>query len=270
MEFTDIPVLRRESTADYIDFNNNSHLNDTDRLIELLDSLQDDIKKLEKNRDSEEESEINWSFSESDLVVPENIWDPKVEQMFIQDDIELDDLVYSEMSSENVDSTNTECCICYEIIDKKKNNCITECGHSFCLKCLATSMYHNNNACPCCRTALVDEEKEEEGDEDEEDDEDDDYTTVVDESEEGEETFYADCDVEEVTRRLESNGFTTMEIVSMLIGRYSRDEKYTMEYIHEMNKKFDKILDEADRETYEQKMFAAEDMRDPPISILGL
>jgi hypothetical protein len=46
------------------------------------------------------------------------------------------------------------CSICLSDIDKKKNCCVTECGHEFCLKCLATSLQHRQT-CPLCRATLV-------------------------------------------------------------------------------------------------------------------
>lgn len=78
----------------------------------------------------------------------------------------FDDEYESELS---LNSNQTECCICFEFINKDKNNCITECGHSFCLKCLATSMYHDRWCCPYCRTDLVDKRDDEDDDSDSED-----------------------------------------------------------------------------------------------------
>jgi hypothetical protein len=45
------------------------------------------------------------------------------------------------------------CPICLEEIGEK-NNCITECGHKFCLKCLSISL-QGKNTCPMCRAELV-------------------------------------------------------------------------------------------------------------------
>jgi Ring finger domain len=202
------------------------------------------------------------------LVIPDNIWNFDMENCTPMDVAEeervIESIVHEDASDISNDTNNTECCICFEIINKSKNNCTTECGHSFCLKCLATSMYHNNSSCPYCRTPLIDEMEEEEDEEDEdeyyeEDDEDDDEGTEVDDEE-----FQTNCNVEEITRRLQANGLSMTDIVSMFIGRYSRDEKYTEEYIMDMETKFDTIIYEADKETYEQKMFAAEDSRNPP------
>jgi hypothetical protein len=101
---------------------------------------------------------------------------------------------------------NIECCICYDTINTEKNNCVTECGHQFCFKCLATSMVHNGCTCPCCRSPLV-EVSSDDGEEDDEDDED----GEDDEDDENDEVEYHDndeveCDIEELTRRLKANG----------------------------------------------------------------
>lgn len=59
----------------------------------------------------------------------------------------------------NTTINNTkECCICYEMIDANKNNCITPCGHSFCFVCIVKSM-QVRNTCPCCRQPFWDESR---------------------------------------------------------------------------------------------------------------
>ena len=45
------------------------------------------------------------------------------------------------------------CPICLDEIGEK-NNCVTECGHKFCLKCLSIAL-QGNNTCPMCRAELV-------------------------------------------------------------------------------------------------------------------
>jgi len=45
------------------------------------------------------------------------------------------------------------CPICLDEIGEK-NNCVTECGHKFCLKCLSIAL-QGNNTCPMCRDELV-------------------------------------------------------------------------------------------------------------------
>ena len=48
---------------------------------------------------------------------------------------------------------NNECSICMEVIGDK-NKAITECGHTFCLKCLLKSA-EKKNSCPLCREKLI-------------------------------------------------------------------------------------------------------------------
>ena len=144
---------------------------------------------------------------------------------------------------------SNECCICFEEIGSV-NNCTTECGHVFCFKCLATAMYHKNS-CPCCRSKLVDVPDEEESEYEESDDDEDDDD---EEEEEGH--------VEDIVERLEKNGIAMVDVVSMLLNRYSKkDEKYTEEHIMTINLMFDQIASDVDSEAMEQKTFAAEDQR---------
>jgi hypothetical protein len=169
----------------------------------------------------------------------------------------LDKIFSNEINTKNVE----ECCICFDNIDKTKNNCITECGHTFCFKCLATSLVNNNNSCPYCRTKIVDIPNNND-DEDDEDDEDDDYDDDDDDyDDDDDDVDNIKCSVEEITNRLVSNGFTMIDMVSMLIGRFSKEEKYTSEYINKMDDIFNTIIDEADNEANEQKLFSIEDLR---------
>ena len=50
------------------------------------------------------------------------------------------------------------CPICLDKIGEK-NNCITECGHKFCLKCLSIAL-QGKNTCPMCRNKLVEESED--------------------------------------------------------------------------------------------------------------
>ena len=45
------------------------------------------------------------------------------------------------------------CPICLDDIGEK-NNCVTECGHKFCLKCLSIAL-QGKNTCPMCRAELL-------------------------------------------------------------------------------------------------------------------
>lgn len=151
-------------------------------------------------------------------------------------------------------SENTQCCICFENINKNKNNCVTECGHIFCLKCLMTSFAHDNTSCPCCRQELIDPP------EDKNDDDDEEYITDEDEDEdEDDEDDEPECPVEEIAERLIANGYTLQSVLSLLLGRYPKGESDLA--IFELNKKFDIILDEADNEALEQNAMGMEDIR---------
>jgi len=144
-----------------------------------------------------------------------------------------------------------ECCICYEEIGQT-NNCVTGCGHSFCFKCLALAMARKNS-CPCCRAKLIDIP-------DEDDDEvDEDYEESVDEEEDD---IDDEGHVEDIVDRLEKEGMTMIDVVSMLLNRYSkRDAKYTDEHIGHINRRFDQLAAEVDMEFIEQQQFEAEDTR---------
>lgn len=156
-------------------------------------------------------------------------------------------------------SEQDECCICYENIGKK-NNCVTECGHKFCFKCLAMAMTRSN-ACPCCRQPLVDE-PEVADDEDEseyDDDEDDDDASDISDDE------YEDTHVsiEIIAERLEKNGFTMLDMVAMFMGANvgNLSEKYSPSNMDELYAKCDLIIDDARKEAGESELFAQEDYR---------
>ena len=152
------------------------------------------------------------------------------------------------LSSENVEE-KVECCICYDPISTEKNNCVTECGHQFCFKCLATSMMTNGCRCPCCRSPLV-ELSEESDDDDDVTEEDDDSIVSMDEDE-------MECDIVELTRRLESKGFTMQDVLSMLLGRYVKGT--TNNVIFDLNHNFETIVEEADDEAIEREAMGLED-----------
>jgi len=148
-----------------------------------------------------------------------------------------------------------ECCICYDEIDAKKNNCVTECGHKFCFKCLATAM-QRSSACPCCRSPLVESTEFDDEDEDDESDNESDNETELEQQYEDND---AECEIEELSARLESNGFKMQDILSMLLGRYAKGS--TDMAIYEVNKLFDAMVDEADNEIVENIEMGKEDVR---------
>lgn len=89
----------------------------------------------------------------------------------------IDKVEYNELWEGDDYNNSILCAICLEII-KEKNNCITSCGHNFCLSCILISTEYNNT-CPCCRERLYSkynflENEETNNSEDMEDDEEDD------------------------------------------------------------------------------------------------
>lgn len=193
----------------------------------------------------------------------------------IEKDLEklFDDAENDTTSNVSIDSNQTECCICFELINKNKNNCITECGHMFCLKCLANSMSYGNWNCPYCRTAVIEPPEDEEDDDDDYEEDDDEELEEGEVREEGElyegededdddDSDRAECSVEEVTRRLKENGISMEDLVCMLYGRLKKDD--TEENFNEIEKKIFTIVDDADKEAYDQIGMAQEDARDPP------
>lgn len=176
----------------------------------------------------------------------------------------------------SLNSTQTECCICFELINKNKNNCTTECGHTFCLKCLASAMYHDTWSCPYCRTSLIElpEAEEEEEEEDEEDDEFEDGEEEDGDDEDDDEYDEYDnnvskSSVEEITRRLQEKGLTMEDLVSLYIYRPKGDDNEMEEgddkdkNLQELSKTLVDIVYEADKEKYERDLFALEDPQVP-------
>jgi hypothetical protein len=199
-----------------------------------------------------------WCVSEEDIE------DFDFDQ-FLQDEIKNSPTPDSEsnetVSSNSLDQPEQECCICYETINKNKNNCVTECGHVFCLKCLVTSFAHGNNACPCCRAEMIDMPDDGDVNVIEDDDDDDEYSesNESDNNDSDDDDDKDECGIEELVSRMEANSIGVKEILSMFLGRYTKDS--TLLSINDLNRKFDDILDAADEETKEQNLFALEDVR---------
>lgn len=195
----------------------------------------------------------------------------------------------SELSSPPVSVSESgvldiECCICYEMIGEK-NNCITECGHKFCFKCLAMAMTRSN-ACPCCRRPLTDEPAKNELEDDEGDAEDDeDYqenadNIVYDDDDDDDLSEYVDgphsrwpdvsltVPAEIIAERLERNGFTMLDLISLYTHHFSKtNPAYTDLHIQHLYKKCDDIVGDADNENKENAQFALEDHRVQVISL---
>jgi len=142
-----------------------------------------------------------------------------------------------------------ECCICFEQIGSK-NNCTTPCGHQFCFTCMSKCLAQNNT-CPCCRSVLMEEKEDDENDSDFEDESDTESNYSFDEEE----------NLDNITERFLALGYTTNDLVSMLIGRVKEKRNYTRDCVEKMFSEFNAIIKENDTEREERELFAAEDVR---------
>jgi hypothetical protein len=99
-------------------------------------------------------------------------------------------------------------------------------------------------------------------DEIEGDDEEDEDFVPMENDDESDNDDDNEAHVEDVAERLEKQGITFIDVVSMLLNRYSKnDEKYTDAFINQLNEKFDVITAEVDLEYIERQRFAAEDRK---------
>jgi len=191
-----------------------------------------------------------------DLCMPVNL-----EPVF--DKIAEESITSNATSSETssfVTSTETDCCICFETIGEK-NNCITECGHKFCFKCLATAMTRSNT-CPCCRKPLIETNYEESDYESEEND----YNDDDDGEDNSEQHIEPNKDykgnIEEIAERLEKSGITMLDMASLLFNKFSKiNEKYSNEYVTKLCKIIDQINEDAEQESVEIEQMGNEDIR---------
>ena len=206
------------------------------RYSDLFSSDEDD------DDEDEDDDDEDVTIIYSDLVTQESVSDT----ISVSSSISIIQPLSGEKKKEIV-----ECCICYDPISTEKNNCVTECGHQFCFKCLATSMMTNGCTCPCCRSPLVEMSSDDDEDDDEDLDDDDDMSFDTENE--------VECDIEELTRRIKANGFEMKDVLSMLLGRYTKGSSDMVMY--DLNKKFDEIVDEADNETVEQEAMGLEDRR---------
>lgn len=179
---------------------------------------------------------------------------------------QFDAVLKKETSSNYVPqpAVGSECIICFETIGAK-NNCVTDCGHSFCFKCLAQAMARSNQ-CPYCRQDLYDMPAESEDEEEDSASESDSEADSDDESIDWDAPAYLESEpfpssAEELTERLVSAGFSTLDLVSMLTDRYSKtDPKYTYRHACDLYTKYDKIREDLDRECVEREQMGCEDL----------
>jgi hypothetical protein len=231
----------------------------------------DVVNKMDVMEEDDGDEIMNYSFEETvndfDVVnkmdvVYEDEEEDNTDRFLYCQPVNLEskfDEAASESSGTKSGCVGTECCICYEIIGER-NNCVTECGHSFCLKCLITALTHNNG-CPYCRTTVLEPQNPEE-DEDEDDDDDDESDDYDDVEENEEFNREYEGDIEDVAERLEKKGITMLDVVSLLFGKYSkRDAKYTNEYVSKLCTMVDQINIDVEQEYGEQRNMEAEDVR---------
>jgi hypothetical protein len=162
-----------------------------------------------------------------------------------------------------MNSQVVECGICYDEIVATKNNCVTSCGHQFCMGCFIKTT-QQSNCCPICRTELyeeMDEEDEEsvwteEDGETDEMDEDDDESTVMDEPD----IQPNDVTIEKLQERLEKQGMTFKDVVTLLfLDIPSTEASHNFAARRELEKKMDAIYEEMENEGEEMESMEKED-----------
>ena len=159
----------------------------------------------------------------------------------------------AELLDAKLTSAPTQTCpICWESLDSKKNYSITNCGHTFCFKCI-TKYATINNTCPMCRSELYEEEtnivsEEEDDDEEEEEEEEDDDYDDEDDYYEGE--FV--CDLNRVLKIVEEK-FTIQDLTVLILRRFnSRSEKYNLENCQKIDDLFWNTVNDLDEERYRE------------------
>lgn len=60
-------------------------------------------------------------------------------------------ITFTQIKKEDNLIPDEECEICYE----NMKDCITECNHSFCMRCIKANMVHNTAQCPLCREKVL-------------------------------------------------------------------------------------------------------------------
>ena len=147
-----------------------------------------------------------------------------------------------------------ECVICYEPINASSNVCITPCGHEFCFNCMLKHL-SQNNGCPCCRAVLVEIPEE---DEDEEDEDEDEEAEEDGEEEDEDEDEYP---IEQLVDAFAAKGYGLKDALSLLMYKFSKtDEKYTKQYIRQLEDDIDNMNYELGKEHEEQVSMSEQDL----------
>jgi hypothetical protein len=151
-------------------------------------------------------------------------------------------------------TTEQECPICYNTIGTN-NCCITECGHSFCLKCILSAT-QNNHRCPFCRTEILDLENHNNNNEDDDDDEDE----LDNEEEDGENIMYK-VEIPKLSERMREKEYTFDDLLAVIAESkfYSIENhsgKYTEEFFDQFHNEMEEIIecDLYERENYEKEL----------------
>lgn len=157
-----------------------------------------------------------------------------------------------------------ECGICYDEIVATKNNCVTSCGHQFCMGCFIKAT-QQSNCCPICRNELYEENDEEEDDEsvwteDDEDDETenaDEESTVLDEPE----IQPNDVTIEKLQERFEKEGITYKDLITLLfLDIPATEAKHNFAARRDIGTKVDTMYEEMENESEEMESMEKEDV----------
>ena len=161
----------------------------------------------------------------------------------------------------------SECPICYDDIDEKKNCVTTECGHTFHCSCLMKNSAVNGFGCPMCRSVMAEEPADDDDDEDdydsyyEEDDQFDDNALTsfrmfhqqlddeeVEQEPDNEVIEDEDDDEEEVVEtpatiatKLAARGVTMEDVVKVLLLEHGEYTRYEDQYERKASELYGKI-----------------------------
>ena len=165
----------------------------------------------------------------------------------------------SSISLGSASESSKECVICYESLSSTKNMCITECGHEFCFSCMMKHV-QRNNGCPCCRTVIIESVEDSDSEDDEEYDSDEDSNDSGSENEDNDDSEN-EYPIENFEEAFLAKGYGLKDALSLLFYRYSKtDEKYTSEYIKQLEDDVDELNEELKREHDEREGMGEEDI----------
>ena len=158
-----------------------------------------------------------------------------------------------------------ECVICYEVLSKSKNYCVTECGHEFCFACMMKHV-QRNDGCPVCRAVVIEGVEDSDDDESESSEINSEDFGSDEDSEEGDEEEEAEYAIEELEAAFVAKGYGLKDALSLLMYKFSKtDEKYTKAYIKQLEEDIDEMSEELQKECEERvKMGSEDDLENTP------